>query len=881
MKRLYKFSFIIWTVVILLVFGSCSTKKNTWTRRNFHNITAHYNAYFNGQMAIEDARKSIASEHKDNYSEILDVFPLGTDDGVKNAALNLDRAIKKASIVIHQHSMVFNGSEKVKWVYYSYMMMGISRFYGHDYGLAKQTFKYVASKYDKEIVKFDALLWIARVQVIQGDYDEARGNLGNIQNKMQQGMVSDEVKRLFPMVYADLYLKQKNYEAAIPYLNQSINSNKRKSDKARLYFILGQVQQKRLQFYDAIASYQKVLKNNAAYEMDFNARINMAKCYDGTNGNAKDIVNQLLKMLKDEKNKDYLDQLYFALAEVELKNKNIPKAIEYLKLSVEKSTTNNLQKAFSSLKLADIYFDKPEYQKAQAYYDSTILFLPKTYTDYAMLKERKDVLTELVTNLLVVEREDSLQALAAMSDSKRNNVIDGIIKSEIDLEQKKAQDEIDRQQSLQFLEENRATTTSVTQASTQKFYFYNPQTLSFGFAEFQKKWGPRKLADNWRISSKESLEIGNEEEFSELEKEKNDSILKLKNDRKSRSYYLQNVPMTKEMMDTSNIKVAQALYNLGFIYKEKLLNYNKSIESFDKLLKRYPKGENTPAAYYFLFQIYVQNNNESDAKYYKKTLLNEYPNTDYAKILSDPEYYAKLQVKTEKAKSLYKDAYTFYNQGNYNKTLELSEEALKGNALEKVLLSKFSLLKALAIGKTSDTSNFVIALNIVISSYPETDAALLAAQIIEQMKKGNSINKSSSDQSSKSKQQEIEDKSIYSYNENETHIFVVVVDRNKIPATEVQMKLTNHNDTYFASDQLTVSAIPINNSLVIVGVSNFKNKTDAFTYYKTLNRNSIIADVLTKVDGNFFIISQENYTELYKSKDIDAYKKFYSKYYSE
>ena len=878
MKKINKYQILFLFLAIATIFGGCSTKKDTWVRRNYHNLTAHYNAYYNGQVAIDESRITIAKDHKDNYSEILDVFPLGTDDGVKTVSLKLERALEKASIVIHKHSMVFNGHEKVKWIYYSYMMIGESRFYGHDYGLAKQTFKYVAGKYPKENVKYDALLWIARVQVIQGDYDEARGNLGGIQNKVRQGEVSDEVKKLFPMVYADLYLKQQNFEAAIPYLKESIKANKKKADRARLYYILAQVEQKLGHNKEAVDNFQKVLKNNPVYEMDFNARINMAKSYNATDGDSKSIINQLLKMLKDEKNKDYLDQIYYALAEVELKNEDIPKAMEYLKLSVATSTTNNLQKAFSALKLADIFFTKPDYQNAQAYYDSTILFLPKTYPDYENLKERKDVLTELVTNLLVVEREDSLQNLAAMSESKRNQKIDKFIKDEIAREQKAAQEERERQESLQFMEENRRTTQSVTQRGTKKFYFYNPQTLSFGFTEFQKKWGQRKLSDYWRISTKQTLSFGEEEEYAEEESAKSDSLKKAQNNKKSRAYYLKDIPLTPALMDSSNVRIYTALYNMGFIYKEKLQDNSKAIESFEKLLKSYPITEFTPASYYFLYQLYDQANNESDAKFYKKALIKEYPKSDYARILQDPNYYKKLQVKSEKVKKVYKKAYRMYQLGEYTKATSYANKAIQNYPEETIVLSKCEMIKALSVGKTSDTLAFIKALNVVVSTYPQTDAALLAANILEQLKEGRKMDKS---KPVAQKPIEKTEPSIYSYNEASTHMFIVVVNRKNMRASEFQQRISNHNDKFFATDKLTVSAIPINKNLIMVGVSNFKNKNEAFTYFKTLKRNTVLFGMLKRANNNYFIISQDNYTKLYQSKDLEAYKKFYAKYYSE
>lgn len=879
MKKIYKYKFLLFLLGTALFLGGCSTKKDTWVRRNYHTITSHYNAYYNGQVAIDEAKRTIAKDHKDNYTEILDVFPLGTDDGVKAVSLKLERALEKASIVIHKHSMVFNGQEKIKWVYYSYMMIGKSRFYGHDYGLAKQTFKYVAGKYAKREVKYDALLWIARVQIIQGDYDDARGNLGGIQNKLRQGSVSDEVKRLFPMVYADLYLKQENYEAAIPYLKESIKVNKKKAEKARLYYILAQVELKLGNNKQAVENFQKVLKNNPVYEMDFNARINMAKSYSAEDGDSKTIVNQLLKMLKDEKNKDYLDQIYFALAEVEIKNEDIPKAVEYLKLSVATSTTNNLQKAFSALKLADIYFGKPDYQNAQAYYDSTIVFLPKTYPDYESLKERKDVLTELVTNLLVVEREDSLQELAAMSDSKRNQMIDKFIKEEIAREEKARQAEIERQESLQFLEENRRSgaTQSVTQRGAKKFYFYNPQTLSFGFTEFQQKWGKRKLEDFWRISSKQTISFGEEDEFAEEENAKKDSLKKQQSNKKSRAYYLKDIPLTQELMDSSNARIYTALYNMGFIYKEKLTNNPKAIESFEKLLKKYPKTKYTPASYYFLYQLYNQAGSGSDSKFYKKALLKEYPESDYAKILEDPDYYKKLQAQSEKAKRLYKKVYRMFNLGEYSKAINYADDAIKDYPEETLVLSKCEMIKALAIGKISDTLAFTAALNNVVTKYPQTEASQLASDILKRLKVGKKM-----DKSAPVAEKPVEEvASIYSFDETKTHMFIVVINRKNMRASEFQQRISNHNDKFFATDRLTVSAIPINKNLIVVGVSNFKNKKEANTYFKTLKRNPVLYGMLKRLNNNYFIISQDNYTKLYKSKDLDAYKKFYVKYYSD
>jgi tetratricopeptide (TPR) repeat protein len=869
-------------IVFLLGIGACSTKKNTWTRRTFHNITAHYNAYYNGQVTLTEAQQDIAKNHKDNYSEILDIFPLGTMESVKTHSMKFDRIMEKASLVIHKHSMVFNDIERNPWIARSYFMIGQARFYAHEYGLAKQVFRYVISKYPKSDVRYDAQLWIAHIQVIQGDYDEARGNLGALENYIKSGETTDKTKQRYPLIYADLYLKQENYTAAIPYLRQALKAKMKKNDRARIYFILGQVLQEQNQFSDAIDAYRMVLKSNPVYDLDFNARINMAQCFDGSGEDSKTIISQLNKMLKDEKNKDYLDQVYYALAGVALKTGDEAQAIEYLKLSVEKSTNNNLQKSFSSLKLADIYFANESYENAQAYYDSTILFLPKTYPDYDQLKERKDILTELVSNILIVQYQDSLLDLADMSASQRNKVIDGIIQQVIEEDRRKQEEEMLRQQSLQFMEENRRTTQSVTQGKSQKAYWYNPQTLSFGFTEFQKKWGQRKLEDYWRLSSKVVMEFGSEEEMEEEAAAAKDSLQKLKNDKKSRAYYLADVPLTQEMKDTANRKISDALYNMGFIYKEQLQNRPKATESFEKLLKRYPKTKHTPAAYYFLHQLFTIVDDDGEANFYKKALIKEYPESDYAKLIEDPEYYKKLQQDSEKANDLYEKAFRMYKLNKYDKAIKYASEAISTYPDEKVVLAQCALIKALSIGKTSDTTSFLVALNTVVNSYDGSESAQLAQVLIDRIKAGQKVGKGGTENpatAGRGDASNSEKPSIYDSNRKNTHMFIVIVNRKNMRSVEMQQSITQHNDKYFATDRLTVSAIPLDQNNIIVGVSNFKDADAAVVYLKTLQRNKEARTMLRKVNNEYFIISQENYTRLYKSRNLEAYKQFYKKQY--
>ncbi len=877
------YTLIILAGILVFLVSACSTKKNKWNRRVYHNLTAHYNGYYNGRVSLDEAIEEIQEAHRDDYTQTLDVFQLASDDDVKASYPKLDRAILKASMVIHKHSMFFGKKEQVKWVYYSYMMVGKSRFYKHEYSLAKQVFQFVATKYPKEEVRYDALMWVAIVQGIQGDFDAGISNLDGIKNRVAQGKTSKEVYKMLPLVYADIYIKAKNYDAAIPYLKQGIDRNRKKAIRARLLFILGQVSQENKKYKSASSYYAKVLKNNPQYIMDFNARIRMAECYTG--GDSREVYKRLYKMLKDIKNVEFQDQIYYALAQVALADNHTNETIDFLKKSVQTSVSNNKQKAFSALQLASIYFEKKKYSNAQAYYDSTIMFLPKDYPQYDELNSRKIILTELVTNLLVVEKEDSLQALAKLPAATRNKMIDDMITEMRNQERLAKIAEQERQENLQFLETNRQGPRSVTGKGSNKWYFYNTASLSAGRTEFLKRWGNRKLEDDWRLSNKTEtggidggdMDDGEDGEDGGI----SDSLKKAQGNKYSRAFYLKDIPLTQAQMDSSNIFIQDALFNLGIIYKEKLHNLDEAANSLEKLIDRYPKGKHTAEAYYHLYQIYNQQDISNEAKRYKKLLIKEYPDSDYAKILQDPDYFKKLAKEANIAKDFYKKTYELYLANNYKDVKRNCNIAKKFYASDKVLIAKFEMLNALSVGKsTKDTAQFIQALTIVVDSFPDSEVKPIAVEIIKRLQAGNqkdTLNK----QTTTEKGGQSAPKSIFVYKPEETHMFMVLADQRNVKIRELSKRISDHNSRYFALDKLKISTLPINENMLLISVSEFKNKDKSLDYFKTIRRNTVLYGMIKRIGGNYFVISEGNYRRLYQSKDLVGYRQFFEKYYPE
>jgi len=444
--RTYISCVLFFFLAVIVFFSSCSTKKNTFTSRVYHDLTAHYNVYWNGMDNLRQGLKEFQSTSKDNYSVVLPVFYTGDKSGISKISQYADIGIKKATKTIQKHSMVFGGKEYNHWIDDAYMLIGKSYYYKQDYPMARRTFEFVIKTYNTNPIKYEAMLWQALANMQLGDFGRAEPMLDMVQNMIRQGKAPEKNEEMLALCYANFYILQKNYPPAIEFLDRAIELGPPRMMKTRCLFILGQIHQKTGQFEEASSYYQMVIKRNASFEMEFNAKINLAICYVAKSGNRDYIVKKLKRMLKDEKNKDYRDQIYFALASVALKDADTAAALVYLTKSVATSKQNNYQKAISALQLADILFSHKKYKLSQAYYDSTLQFLPKEFPNYKEISKKTATLTDLVSYLQLIEREDSLQKLASMTESQRNAVIDGIISKLIAEEVKKQKEEQERQE---------------------------------------------------------------------------------------------------------------------------------------------------------------------------------------------------------------------------------------------------------------------------------------------------------------------------------------------------------------------------------------------------------------------------------------------------
>jgi tetratricopeptide (TPR) repeat protein len=880
----YSVAGLFFVFTALLLIGACSTKKNTFTRRAYHNLTSHYNVYWNGMDNLRQGIKEFESGVKDNYSLILPVYNFGDKVAAGKMSQYADLSIKKASKTINKHSMVFNRKEYVRWIDDAYFLIAKSYFYKQDYPMARRTFEFVIKTYNTSELKYDAMLWLALSNIQIGDFNRAEPLLDMIQSKIKQGEAPEKYETDLNLNYGQFYILQRNYESAVPYLERALELKPKTLVRTRCMYILGQIYQRSKDLENATLMYKAVIKRGPSFEMEFNAKINLAQCYDATSGNREFIIKKLNRMLKDDKNKEMLDQVYYSLAQVSLRDADTVSAVTYLKKSVTSSKTNNYQKAISALELADIYFKIPDYARAQAYYDSTMQFLPKDFPNYNDLKKKTEILTDLVKNLQQISVEDSLQRLASMSEDKRIRIIDNIIQQIVTEEIRKKKEEEEKKNNQNLF--GPTVEQQGTSPKEGRWYFYNPATLANGFSNFVRKWGRRVLEDNWFLSDKNQGTFASAETADTTGMMTQDTtgkstklpgIKKSKNP-KERDFYLQNIPFTAEQLTASNIRIVQAFYNAGFIYAENLYDYGRAIETFETLQERYPENMYKVPTDFELYQLYSKLENKPRSDAYKNRILTKYPETDYAKLLINPNYYIELTSKQSEASKLYEETFrAFTNQQFY---MVINNAAIARNNFkgDTALMPKFEFLRGLALGKIEVVDSLAAVMYMIIKEYPKSPVRPMAQNVLNFL--GSQKNSQGQPIVTDSTTLLSPGMKLYKYDPNAVHFYALIINGDQVDVNALKIKITDFNTKFYDLENLQVNNIIFNNNQQIMTVNNFESAEKAINYLINIRESKYI---FTKLEtaGNYFdfVISAENYPVLYRNKDISQYIRFFEKNY--
>ncbi|MDR1951451.1 MAG: tetratricopeptide repeat protein, partial [Bacteroidales bacterium] len=567
---------VLFGVVATMAFSACSTKKNTWFNRNFHNTQAYYNIYWNGTETYKELLLKIESFGYDNHSHVLRVFEYGSVlDTTQTMALTV-RMIEKTTKAAQKHSIRVYGVEYVKTMEKAWMLMAIGYFYQHDFSMARTVLNFVSSQFPNSPIRYESLLWSARTYIQEKEWEMASALISQVQN--QEAALSKQTRRELPAVTADFFIAQKRYDEAIPHLQEAIKRSNTKDFKNRLEFILGQIYQQQGQLQEAYMAYRNVLKRNPNMELEYNARINMALSYDGAYGDKRNLVKQLEKMLEDTKNERFFGRIYFVLAEMALSDGDVLEGIDYLKKSVEFSGSNRDQLALSATRLADLYFDKNDYVTAQRYYRNAVSVMTDEHPDFIRVSTRAQNLTQLVAFLDIVRYEEQMQYLAGLPENKRDAEIDKLIEDY-------------RNQIAETTETAPRTPRTTAQTQQSTWYFYNEQARSFGANEFTRRWGRRNNEDFWFLQQKPTFVMSRLSDEEETKVETEEQRTSGDYTPLDREYYLVNMPVRPAAKERSDKRLEENLFLLGIGYFDLVEEPKLGIQTLEKLLQKFPNTD--------------------------------------------------------------------------------------------------------------------------------------------------------------------------------------------------------------------------------------------------------------------------------------------------
>lgn len=848
--------------------------------RAYHNMTSRYNGYFYAKENMKDALDQLDKSYIDDYSQILPVYRLPNTPETKGCYAPLEKAIKKSSSVIEHHAITTKGGDEipgaVKWIDDNYLIIGRARYYKGEYISAIEIFDYLIQKYSKFPIRYDAIMWKARTEIEMSGLTEAEGMLDVIAN--DKGCP----ERLLPDIkatYAYLYIQKGNYNAAIKNLEEAIKITKSKKPRVRYMYVLAQLYEKTGKQKEAFDMYDKVIGMHPRYDMLFNAKLSRARLSASDPKTRNESKKELQKMLSDSKNTEFQDQIYYTLAQLEMGSKNEAGAVSYYKLSVASSVGNNKQKSLSYLALGDIYFGRTDYINAQAYYDSTMQFLPKDYPDYKSIDEKRKSLNNLVHYINLVAFEDSTQMVARKYGDdtlKLYPFIDKLIakqKAE-DKKKKEQQDALAAAGGTGFTAGQSSTNTQPS-----SFYFYNPSNISFGVNEFTRKWGNRKLEDNWRRSNKESIV---EEESSDNQNADSSNTKgggkKTVNDKYSRAYYIKDLPLNDSLVAASNERIADALFNLGTIYKEQMKNYPRSEDAFEELCKRFPKHKYNLPSHFQLYRIYSDQtvNNTAKAKEHSDYICNNFPSSEYCELIKNPDHEVDVLGAKKDISAYYDSTYSIYLRRDYQQVIARCNyaDSVYGTKTDKnEMAAKFAYLRAVSIGKTQGIPQMETALTKIVANYPKDPIRPQVQALIDAIHKQNS----GSTDVVLTDTASVVNGNGYKINDNGDYQFMIIVENGKGDVNKTKIAITDFDGVNYTSEGLVVSSMMLDDKHQCILVKKFSGKKSVMDYYGVLKIHPELFAMLQPGTFQVMAISSENFPVFFKDKNIDTYKAFFEK----
>jgi len=902
--------------VLLMLAAACSTQKNTPKTRFWHSFNAKYNTYYNGTLAYIDGSLEKENGNKDNYTEMIPLYTVGNKNSRQLGKGNFDRAIEKCQKAIKLHSIKkrpeWNKSRRktekdIEWLsrkeynpflWKAWLLMGRSQFYQGSFDEAAATFNYMGRLYQTQPAIYGrARAWLAKCYVEQEWLYDAEDVIRN----MKRDSIHWRAQKEWDYTLADYYIHTGDYAQAIPYLRKVIKHEMRRKQKAREWFLMGQLQTAVGNRQEAYKAYRRVTRLNPPYELDFNARIAMTEVMAA--GQWKKMIGRLKRMAKSDNNKDYLDQVYYAIGNIYLAQGDTASAIGAYEKGNVKATRSGIEKGVLLLKLGDLYWQMEKFSDAQRCYGEAIGLLDKERKDYEELSRRSKILDELAPHTDVVHLQDSLQALAKMDEKDRNAAIDRVIEA-LKKKEKEERNKLAEEQAQKTLQRNNAVgdrnSNNLAQKnanntggmSNGKWYFYNPMAVQQGKQAFERQWGRRENVDNWRRANQTVVAgLGMEQEnLTEeqrdsiaLEEARRDSLEQQKTDSAQfdphrREYYLAQIPFEEDQLAASNMLLSEGLYNSGVIFKDKLDNLPLGEKALRRLSDNFPDFENMDQVYYHLYLLYARKGDFTTADTYVEQLKENFPESQWTLILTDPYFVENAKFGVHVEDSLYGATYNAFKADRFEEikaNAQISESRFPLGANR----DKFIFIGGLGKLNDGDGDGCLEDMNALVSKYPQSKLAEMAGMIINGVKAGRQLHGGKFDLGDVWSRRSVvlnDSDSIanrqFSPDRNANFLFMVVYKPDSVNEHQLLYELARYNFTSYMVRNFDI-VLEENEGLHSMQVTGFRNYDEALQYARQLYQQENIVRRLG--NSRTIVISEPNLPLLGKQLSYDDYDAFY------
>ena len=936
-------------------------KSNTAVTRGMKAMTTKYNIYFNGNEAYKEGVIAMEESHQDKYSQRLALHPVyqlvGQEEPSSNA--EFDRAIEKCKIAVQRRSITNKPRRRTRntpaqklfmqrgeynpFMHNVWLLNGKALFYKGDFTAAASIFNYVAHHFNwKKYAVIESHIWAARVYAVQGFSFDAETELGLVIPAKQYTSQSDlsrlplykdlprDLRQAFSLAQAEILLSRpETATQAVEYLRAGRGAFMSATQRLRADYLMAQLLEERGDHAQAYKLYGKLGHSGRDYQLQFNAKMARIGVMAQDNGKLKQVESRLNRMRYQSRNEEYLDQIYHALGNVALLQKDTVKAIRQLEQAIEKSSRKDLDMAAAALRLGEVSFAQEDYVRAQKAYSTAMGIIDKNYKGYDAIAKLSAVLDELQTHAETVQLQDSLLQLSELPKEELDEVIDRIIKDLI-----KAEKEAEEEERLAEYRENQEgqvdpLAPSQPQQPTvgkkdNSWYFYNPTLLADGKREFQRLWGNRKNEDNWRRKNKtetlafdepetteedensspqqileqrmsaerDSLTGGNLETESLAENPDNSRNDSLASDPHEPAYYLAQIPFSEEQKQEAHQQIEEGLYNMGQILNVKLENFPLSIKTFVDVEQRYPESEHRLHMYYAIYLMYMrmsemaaregntvaQNSHKANAETWRKKLIATFPESDYGVALTDPNYVQTLREMTSKQDSLYRQTYSAY-LANHTDTVHANYEFVQQHWPLCTLMPKFLFLETLSYVQDGDLEGFKQGLEKLTTDYPESDVSPLASLMLKGAKEGRQLQLGSTMQSMvwstslrgvNAEGEVVDSTKVFSDAEDVPHLLLLAfkTDSLEMGRNNLLFEIAKFNFENYLVKDFDLEFIDTGNGLTVLVISGFADLYELEEYHDRLESTSSIQlpTTLTQID-----ISDENFRLLLQGRTFEEY----------